>query len=474
MAKDEIANLYERTLGRSVRAKKWIVGAGLFLVLFVAMSNVGGLFSATHAASLTLSGNAEVARAAFGGSDAGSYLQAALGLRDLGVQGVGGNQWVYNLWPPGMVAVNLVLVLMERVSGVPYTFLLVSFSALAWALILSRFLWFFEKRRSGFGVLFVAFFLLSSLGSTLLPMYIGYADALAAGFLLLAVLELSERTPGRGGKDFSLYVRAAVFLSLAMHFRATYETVTSFILVVSTISVLLLVFVSQLPISGTKFSWKNPASTVFFVALGAQILSVPWRLIAGTFVRPGDFRWSTVLDQAMGMRWYPTSMYTAEAGFLKNGHANFGCINDPVRCEEIRIVEQASELPYYGGGAFTQANFQSELVESFFNFPLIYALERFSMLVSGFFSATGGTVGDWKVFEGLFLFVGVLLAFFLILKRRQGDSGGAWMAFLSIGALAGILLLFHMETRYMFPIKLLALFITFIALSHRAKKSITP
>ena len=260
---------------RSVRAKKWIVGVGLFSLLFVAMSNVGGIFFATHAANLTLSGNAEVARAAFGGSDAGSYLQAALGLRDLGVQGVGGNQWVYNLWPPGMVAVNLVLLLMERVSGVPYTFLLVSFSALAWALTLSRFLWFFEKRRSGFGVLFVAFFLLSSLGSTLLPVYIGYAEAIAAGFLLLAVRELSERTPGRGGKDFSLYVRAAVFLSLAMHFRATYETVTSFILVVSTISVLLLVFVSQLPISGTKFSWKNPASTVFLLGLGPKFSRCP-------------------------------------------------------------------------------------------------------------------------------------------------------------------------------------------------------
>lgn len=450
-----------------VGIRKSLVGVGLFALLFLMMSTVGGAFAATHASGLNLSANAEEARAAFGGSDAGSYLQAALGLRDLGPQGVGGNQWVYNLWPPGMVTVNLLLVTAEQLVRLPYVFLLVTFSALAWTLILSRIFWFFEEKRSGYGWLFVGFFLMSSLGADLLSVYIGYADALAAGFLVLSVLELSKQSPTDARAFTFMCVRASLFLSLAMHFRTTYETVTSFVLVVAVVSVLALALVSKLPGFSYTFTWKSAAPTVGFVSVGAQLLSVPWRLIAGTFVRPGDFRWTTTLDQAPGMRWVPTSMYSPEAGFLRSGHANFGCLNDPVRCEQIAAIESLSAKPYSGFGAFSQADFQSELVQSFLSLPLVYGFERVSMLVSGFFSATGGAVGDWRIFEGVFLLLGVILGFLATLKRREALSGGPWMAFLAIGSLAGVLLFFHMETRYMFPIKMLSLFIISLALTYR-------
>jgi len=250
--------------------------------------------------------------------------------------------------------------------------------------------------------------------------------------------------------------------------------VATFLIVVTALLALLWFVLSLLLAQRFIFRWRNPLTSVFLVALGAQVLSIPWRLIAGTFIRPGDYRWSTVLDNAPAMRWFPTDLYSEEAGFLRQGHANFGCLNDPIRCEEIRVIEQTSAAPYTGNGNFSQEQFQEELIQSFFHHPLAYFLERTSMFFHGFFSTTGGQLGDWRIFEALLLLVGFALAMFFLVKNQEAGVGGLLMAFLSIGALSGVLLFFHMETRYLLPIKLLMMFVIFIALSQRRKDTTVP
>lgn len=447
----------------------WILlASGIFFVLFIGMSNVGGLGLATHVA-IPLSTNAEEARQAFGASDGGSYLQAALGLRDLGPWGIGGNEWIYGNWPPGMVVLNLLLLLIERTTGIPYVLLLVSAVSAIWTLILTRIAQVLERRKFGVGVAFLLVLSLSSVGHPILTVWSAYADGLAAGFLVLAAVELFHEGPLSRNHLASVYLRAAIFLSLAMHFRATYETVATFLVVVTAVLALAWFALSILLSRSFVFEWRNPVTSVFIVALASQVVSIPWRLIAGTFIRPGDFRWATTLDSMPAMRWFPTDLYSKEAGFLRVGHANFGCINDPVKCEEIRGIEQTSAAPYTGGGNFSQEQFQEELIQSFLNHPLTYFLERISMFFNGFLSTTGGELGDWRIFEALLLLVGFVVAMFFLVKNQEAGLAGLLMAFLSIGALSGVLLFFHMETRYLLPVKLLMMSVIFIFLSQRRK-----
>jgi len=457
----------------SIRRNWFLLAFGIFVGLFIAMSNVGGIGLATHVA-LPLSTPAEEARQAFGASDGGSYLQAALGLRDLGPWGIGGNDWIYGNWPPGMVILNLALLSIERSTGIPYVLLLVSAVSLIWTLILTRIAWVLEKRKSGVGMAFLLVLGLSSIGHPILTVYSSYADGLAAGFMVLAVVELFRQGPWSRNRLASVYLRAVIFLSLAMHFRATYETVATFLVVVTAVLALAWFALSILLSRRFAFRWRNPVTSVFFVALVSQVLSIPWRLIAGTFIRPGDFRWTTTLDQAPSMRWFPTDLYAEEAGFLRVGHANFGCLNDPVKCEEIRGIEQTSAAPYTGGGSFSQEQFQEELIRSFLNHPFTYFLERISMFFHGFFSTTGGELGDWRIFEALLLLVGFVVAMFFLVKNQEAGLGGLLMAFLSVGALSGVLLFFHMETRYLLPVKLLMMFVIFISLSQRRKDTTIP
>lgn len=437
---------------------------GLWVALIAGMATAGGWGITTHA-NIPLYSDAEEARFAFGGSDAGSYLQAALGLRDFGPLGIGGNQWIYNLWPPGMVALNLIAVNVESLFSIPYLTALLLLVSFAWAALLTRLWKILESLSSGIGFVFLLVFLLSSLSSPMITVYFGYGDGLAAGLLGLAVAELwlVKHNSTRGNIKGVLYV--GTLLSGAMHLRATFETLSWFLLFVPLAIYLIWTLVGLLRPSISASSSKGALLQVSLVAFVAQVLSLPWRVFAAVYIRPGDFRWSTVPDYAWPARWVPDERISQEGRFLIEGHGNFGCINDPVRCAEIQQLEEASDAPYSGVGHFTNEEFRSQLVESVLQLPGLYLSERFTIYFLGFFSKTGGGIGQLAILEGLFLLVGVILGVVFLVRNDKFNRAGAWFAFLSAGGLSGVLLLFHMETRYLMPIKLVMMTFVFLVLT---------
>lgn len=437
---------------------------GLWVALIIGMATAGGWGITTHA-NIPLSFDAGEARAAFGGSDAGSYLQAAIGLRELGPWGIGGNQWIYNLWPPGMVALNLIAVIVESQLSVPYLTALLLLVSFIWATLLTRLWKILESLSSGIGVAFLLVFLLSSLTNPMITVYFGYGDGIAAGLLGLALAELwlVKNTLVRGNIKRLLYI--GTLLAGAMHLRATFETLSGFLLAVPLVGYLIWTVLTLIRPNLSASSSRGALLQISLVALVSQVLSLPWRVFAAVFIRPGDFRWSTVPDYAWPGRWIPDERISPEGSFLIEGHWNFGCINDPIRCAVIQQLEEASDAPYSGAGHFTNEEFRSQLVESFLQFPGLYLSERFTMYFIGYFSKTGGDVGQLAVLEGLFLLVGVILGVVFLVGNNKFNTSGAWFAFLSAGALSGILLLFHMETRYLMPIKLVMMTFIFLVLT---------
>ena len=440
------------------------VFAGVWLTLLIGMSTAGGWGISTHA-GIPLSYDAEAAREAFGGSDAGSYLQAALGLRDLGPWGIGGNQWVYNLWPPGMVALNLVAVTVESALSIPYLLALVILISAVWATILTRLWKILEGIAPIAGFVFLVVFLLTSSANPMVKVDFAYGDGIAAGLVGLAVAELWIVKGRSVRENLKRLIYVGFLLSGAMHLRATFETLSSFLLIVPLVIYLVWAAVSLASRNLDNFSGRRALAQVSFVAFVAQILSIPWRAFAGTFIRPGDYRWSTVLDGSWSARWVPTELYSPEAGFLRAGHANFACLNDPERCQEIALLEQGSLSPYTGNGFFTQEEFREMLLASFLETPLQWAQERFGMFFLGFFSKTGGGIGQLDVLEGLLLLMGVVFGITMLIATGQFNRAGVWISFLTAAGLSGILLFFHMETRYLLPIKLTMLVFIFLVLA---------
>lgn len=439
------------------------VFAGVWLTLGIAMSTTGGWGIATQL-GLTLTSDAEAVREAFGGSDEGSYLQAALGLRDLGPWGIGGNQWIYNLWPPGMVAVNFVAVSIESAISIPHLLALVLLVSGIWAAILTRLWRILEGIAPIVGFVFLVVFSLTSFANPMVTVLFGLADGVAAGLVALAVAELWIVKGRSVRENLKRLIYVGFLLSGAMHFRTTFETLSSFLLIVPLVIYLVWAAVSLASRNLVNFSGRGALAQVSFVAFVAQILSIPWRAFAGIFIRPGDYRWSTVLDGSWSARWVPTELYSPEAGFLRAGHANFACLNDPERCQEIALLEQGSLSPYTGNGFFTQEEFREMLLASFLETPLQWAQERFGMFFLGFFSKTGGGVGQLDVLEGLLLLMGVVFGITTLIATGQFNRAGVWFSFLTAAGLSGILLLFHMETRYLLPIKLTMLVFIFLVL----------
>ena len=443
-----------------------VVGISLFSLLSVEMGSIGGFGYATEN-SVPLATNGDEVGGLSDTSDGQWHLQAALGLRDRGPWGIGGNEWIYGFWPPGMATLNLVVLWMETLTRLPYMFLMVLTTALIWSLILTRIFVYFENRRFGFGFGFLLVFGLSNLFDPMVTTYILYPDALGTGFFALAALELMRATPDRN-KRSGLYLRAAFFFSLAMHFRATFETISVFLILVSLVLVLGQTLLPKV-LSIRLAPWRlEPARSVLIVGALSQLLTVPWRLIAGTFVRPGDFRWVAILDNSWGLRWTPAENFSEAGQYFVRGNGNFGCLNDPVRCEEIRVLEEISASPYSGQGTFSQDDFRDLLIQSFFEKPFTYVSERISTLLYGFFSETWTQFqGDLAILESTLLFVGIFLSMYLLARRPESDFGGVLMTVLSIAGLTGILLFFHMESRYFLPVKFLILILLFYGLSKR-------
>lgn len=436
------------------RFRQPLLALWVFTILLISSVLSGGIGLATHVA-ISIWTPSDEALLAFGPSDAGSYLQAALGLRDRGPWGIAGNQWVYNFWPPGMVVVNLLVLLAEAATSIPYTFLLVATSALVLAIIFTRVLnlvW-SRSRRVGTGT-FVGLSL-SSLFYPFASVNVGYADMLAASFLILAAVELWSVRDMSSNSARRALLRSGVYLAIAMHFRATFETLVTLMLVVGFLLWFAVFALSRIRGRDLATSLRRVAAQLTALGLFAQLLSVPWRLIAGMWIRPGDFRWSQVLDTSWGARWTPTRIWEAQGyHFLIGGRANYGCLVDGETCDFIAGSELGTAKPYSGEGFYSQSDFRDFLLQSVLANPLNYLGERLLSFFRGFFSETGAAVGSWDIPEATLLMVIFLFSFVLFARDSSLRSTGAWFSLFSAASLSAIVLVFHMETRYLLPVKL--------------------
>lgn len=452
-----------------------IAPGAAFFVLLMLMSMPQGIDTLLTAAKVPVdTGSAELLQK-LGASDAGSLLGAAMSITKEGTM-LTPTFGVFNYWPPGMVGVDIVLLAVEKVTGLAIVFLMVVLNAIVWSVFLGITFQVIRARRGiAIATIFAAGSLLYS-GTALWGVNGGlfYSDSFGALAFCAAIVVLyclpDVLSPRR---RFWNAIGAGLLLGTAAYFRASYELVDNVIFVVAGgIVVILLILRRWRPsLSSAGTLWRVTVPLAL-AGVGYMAFTLPWRLYATKRIRPGDLRWSTVADLVNGARWKQDALLNSQgAKFLEVGHVNWSCEIDPVKCADIARLELASSAPYTGNGHFTNSQFLTMSIQSIFEHPLAFLGERLAALTLGVTTATGAGIGNLAVVETVILAILLVLSY-IAFFRRAGFRNPGFVLFTG-GTLVQVVTLagFHMESRYFLGIELGVIVVSALVVGRQGKWS---
>ena len=447
----------------SIAARRRVLLVAPFAAFFVVLlwitlpSGAGSLVGPYH---LGLFDSPERVIEILGGSDAGSLLRAAESYQAFGYFRLEFH-WVYYYWPPGMVAVDLVLLQLHDWLGLPIVAMMVLLNCALWAVLLGA--WFTLIRKIGGWapavVLAVAALLSSAVAGWGLTSGMFYSDtfgAMGLGFAMLGLILVVRA--GTSRRRLLWAVLAGVSLAGGAYFRAAYEIVADAALGVAVVVIVFALLARWRGAGGGFVEWtRRVAVPIGIMGVVAQALMLPWRAYLGLRIHTGDFRWSSVSDLASVARWLPESvMRERNILFGLTGHSNWACLGDPEQCKTVFDLEQTADTPYGGlfGGYFTPAQYDQMTLQSFLKHPLAFILERFDALGMGFASDTGGAIHSFRMPESIVMavvFVAIVVVFFRV---RAFSDPAYWFFFGATATQVATLTLIHMEPRYFLGIEL--------------------
>jgi hypothetical protein len=370
----------------------------------------------------------------FGLSDPGSYLNAALELENLNEITVH-QVWVTNLWPPGMLVLNAVLL---RFFGDSFGLAFAVFTMLIWSTLISLFALKLRVRFGVNGALLLSTLLIISppIQSWILGYGLFYAEGISvAAFLVgsICLLEMSRQIKYLNSMHWGIL--AGIFFSIAAYFRTTFSNIqfallgSAGIATVVLVAALLskksnrLVALVKVQVSGIITSW------IVLLSLMEPWLQFKntrdWSIVGDMFFRGVWRERSTLPDFAISAGW--------------------GCEINEEFCKEVQDYESVT------GALFPIEEMRSEtFLTAIFN-PIEYVQDRFTFISESWFF--GPTSADPK-FVGLiilFLFGWTLAVLVGSVMKFEFSS---LAIFLSILLLAAPLMIGHIEPRYLIPLQI--------------------
>lgn len=473
-----------RAVKTSVSAKvvNWTQSLSLLTLLFGALffaaaSNISGLWTASHAGIPLLSNSAE-AVAAFEGGDAGAYLELALQVNNLGIQGGAvGYSWVFNHWAPGMVFFDFILVNIEAWTGVPYLLLLVLAGSTMWGFTLASLHQYLSVRVSSMVALTVStFLLLSSLWAPFGTSLLAYGDGFATCGGLLAILYLARASENQyGARRARFLALSTIALTFALYMRTVYETITLVTFTVAVLGLVLTGVVHVLKREQQVLKANGTLISLLSVSFFSLLLTVPWRLLLGLWIRPGEFSWSLVTSSnspIWSQRWMSNEVLEEQGlGWMITSGVNYGCRVDADRCQQIYDAESSTANPYSGSGEYSYPEFFGLLSDSIIEMPIAYLVDRLNWFFLGFFSRTGSAVGDFAITEGVLLLIAMAVVIVAWVRKPGVFEAGFGLGLMQITVMSVAMAAIHMETRYMAGIKMTIVALFALSVSHLVRVS---
>lgn len=385
-------------------------------------------------------------------SDAGSYLKTALELQAL--NGITADKyWVLNLWPPGMPALEaMILHLRADQFGIIYCSLI----STIWSFIFILFAYKLLSTRGAVSAFFgaSAVLLMAPFKDWILGEGIFYAEgiSMAAFFAALVSLIKSSSPEIQIRQAIAWGIYSGLFLAVASYFRSTFSTIEIALGVASLLTLCLRFMSSRVRVG----AWTPAHLSRAFATTSASfatmfLLMEPW-LDYGTLALRGTRAWSLVTGLFIRGTWQDRE---TSAGFLKAGGIGWACKLDPSYCEFIKSNELSSGEPF-------PINLLTEkMLTAALSKPLDYLADRFRFISVGWFSndTSMGTISAASGLLGLAALIFVLWTTFQL--ARQGQPSlvliPVFLFLLFLPSMIG-----HIEPRYFIPLKITILVIPWL------------
>ncbi len=397
----------------------------------------------------------------FGYSDAGSYLKAALELESINMLSQD-QLWVINLWPPGMVLLEaLILKFAPGSLAIGYALIVAGlWTVLAWVFARE------VRKHYGLVVSYLALFFLllsSPLQSWVFDSGLYYAEGISVGAYIFGLLFLIR---GSGETTKTLIVSrgiiAGTFLALSAYFRSTFSSLES-VLFVSLIVVFSFYLFTRNSKNktGSRLHLKNSLLLIFATWSSMFILMEPWLQFTNHFVR-NVRAWSVVGGNFFRNVWVDRG---SSPDFLSAGGVGWGCELDQEFCDEVANFEKSS------GSLYPIQDLVLHSIGTIAANPVEYFLDRFHFLIIGWFS-NEGAMGAIEMVTGLIslvIFAYVLGQLFILTLNK--NPAGAFVI-LACALITAPLLIGHVEPRYFIPLKLSFILLPWIWSKFKVEKSI--
>lgn len=456
-------------------SQRWIPIAVTFVVFVELAWTLGSaLMAEASAGGVSFSCNfAECANLA-GAGDRGWYLKAALDLYDQGRVTENFN-WVYALWPPGMVGINLGFLKIFGPAASVATFHIV-LTSVAFTTMLTTPVWIAVTRWRAMlaGLIAISVPWLTFMVEWPLGVGLLYADGYSAVLVILGVAVLLFSRSGPTRRPIVVVSTAGgVLVGGSAYMRSSSEATVNALTIIVLVA-FLLSFIWNMattlraqPLETVIPHLKGAARDVVktritIVVVGfliAQALMLPWRVWVHDHVS-GSYAFSVTGDQAWIGGWAPDSLYPPDS-LHWIFHDNGFCIAYPTRCQAIASKELASVAPYSGNGAYSATEFQKFAIDSVVSDPLPWLKTRGILALD--FWGLNKNLPFGNVLSAMVVLVGVLMALAFSVRRlvRRGDAS----ALAVIGGLVAITILVpmvtHFEARYFLPAQLSLVFVAF-------------
>lgn len=436
--------LKRRIIGpRCLMAGNWLVQFSI-LLLFI-------FFQGLHTphAGVPLQTAPEDMAKLFGGGDSGSYLNAALDLTANG-QNTQAWTWVLNLWPPGMVWLDAIII---RLSPLDFGVSIGLVTALVWSLPLSLLSWpFMRTRKSALIVLLVELAILgtSPFQSWMFDEGLFYSDGLAVAFYLLGLSLVVNRV--RSNAPIQVWIRDGIYVGMsfaaALYFRAAFNLVPWALAAVAiTISAVVIAKkVRRKPIGDLG----RQAVLLIVATLTVPLLMQPY----AAYVQQDRARTQFVMtdDLVYAGVWKHNTIATSPQ-WLLNGGLSVGCDIDPSECALIQR-EQAD------GKVFTPTELRNALIKSIATHPLqflgnrgSYVARQWSADEVGSYSSSNNLNPGQGLLYLTSLIAAIVAAFILVARGRWTLLVIPIMGLAIIAPYAVV----HVEVRYLIPLKMIGL-----------------
>lgn len=406
---------------------------------------------------------ASLAQEKFGGCDGGSILRIALDfnnggkLEDSTINSL-------NLWPPGMAFIELTLFKLFGV-GIGIGTAIASLISISLLLSFVFFISVLARLKFFLPAVISSFLLLVStpIRGWVLGTGLMYQEGFALCCVIVAMtaiiwIDVDSRTQKLG---FVRAIVAGIGLGGAAYFRAIFEPIISILIVVSMLSILAILAVNRNVEKFRRSTLRVSFLQVAVISLVAFCVMLPWRAALVTNIHPGDSSWTKVGSNIWGSRWLSSSSLD-KMGLSpwQEGGLNAPCVIDKELCKQIAQKELNSTAPYSGSGYYSQEQFRKMVIRTYLKHP-IATLRYKAEVFYRFWTVNNfeNYLGHKALLEGwsYLLAFAVSVAFSILRFRQLPISSSLWIV--QVFATLGILMIYHLEARYLIFLKVGAVLI---------------